>query len=212
MSKEKLANLEVGQCLGRGVQSQVYKGYDLINKRDVAIKKRVNIKGAQQEVKIMKKYGQHPYLPKLYDYFTYKNRAYIVMEHVDGKPLGRGRKVEKKSEEDAVEITINVLKGLGHLHTHNILHVDTLPKNVMLLPGNNVKIIDFGFSFEKGIEGLYKGERKHKRVTGKPPELREQILLLDDTTDIYAAAYLCVSLLNGQQPKWDKKNGNMYLT
>ncbi|EEG78109.1 serine/threonine protein kinase [Dethiobacter alkaliphilus AHT 1] len=169
----------------------------------------MNIKGAEKEVDIMRNYGQHPALPKLYDYFTFKHRAYIIMEYIDGEPLGRGRKVKKKNEKDALEITVNVLRALGHLHKHNILHGDTLPKNVMTLKGqqNSIKIIDFGFSFKKGKAGVFKGKKWFGKVTGKPIELREQFLLLDDTTDIYVAAFLCVSLLNGHQPQWDEKDG-----
>jgi serine/threonine protein kinase len=207
MSIFQLNNYDVlATPIGKGLQSRVYKGFDHVHRRTVAIKKRVNIASAQNEAIVISKYGKHPFLPQFYDYFTFKNRAYIVMEYIDGQPLGKGRQIKKRNRGDAVAITKNVLKGLQHLHNQGILHCDILPKNIMISQEDvdKVKIVDFGCSVEKSEAGIYKGERRHKKVTGKPLEFRKQILLLDDTSDIYNCAYLCACLLRGRPPKWNK--------
>lgn len=95
------------------------------------------------------------------------------------------------------------------MHKYNIFHCDILPKNILLVNGtrNQIKVIDLGFAFEKNNEDGYKGQRKHRRVSGKPPELREQLLRLDESTDVYSSAYVCVCLLTGKFPKWDNQLG-----
>ncbi|GAE26075.1 hypothetical protein JCM9140_2103 [Halalkalibacter wakoensis JCM 9140] len=205
----KFEHIEIGPLIGKGLQSKVYKGYDHKWKRDVAIKERVLLKGAIKEAEIMRKYKKHSSLPKLYDYFKYNSRGYLVMEYINGAPLADGRKIQKKSEQDAIEITIKILEAVGHLHKYNIFHCDILPKNILLVNGtrNQIKVIDLGFAFEKNNEDGYKGQRKHRRVSGKPPELREQLLRLDESTDVYSSAYVCVCLLTGKFPKWDNQLG-----
>ncbi len=204
---ETIGRYEIHEEIGKGYQSTVYKGYDRIAERQVAIKKRNYLKGAQKEVLVMKKYGNHPYLPVLYDNFTHKNRSYIVMEFISGKVLGSGGKVDKRTEREAIQITMNVLKGLEHLHERGILHCDILPKNIIVNENNldDIKIIDYGFSFEKDENGRFQGEKKHRRVGGKPPELRVPILTLDDTTDVYEAAHFCTSLIKGRLPYWNEQ-------
>lgn len=47
----------------------------------------------------MKAYGKSPFLPTIYDYFEFKNTSFIVMEYIEGKPVGKGdfkRPSEKK--------------------------------------------------------------------------------------------------------------------
>ncbi|GAB6098303.1 hypothetical protein JCM16358_01820 [Halanaerocella petrolearia] len=67
--------------LGNGRFGVVYLAKELNSKSKVAIKELYDIKLAQHETSVMKKYRVHPFLPQLYDFFIVEDKAYIVMEY-----------------------------------------------------------------------------------------------------------------------------------
>lgn len=175
--------------------SRVYRAYDPIKKRKVAIKECEHLESARQEALVMRNYGRTKYLPRFYDFFIINNKAYIVMEYVSGKPFGNyfsDSQGKKREERLCVQITKNILKGLHHLHRSGFVHRDVMPKNVMImheLP-NTVKVIDFNLA--KTIK---------KRDTNAI-----QI-------DLHGAAKMCIFLINGslQEPVYKSKVRNKLL-
>jgi|GEM_PF-2193835 len=167
--------------IGGGMKCEVYLGYDLLNKRNVAIKVLNNIQIAEQEAHVMKLYGKSKFLADFYDFFIKGDKAYIVMEYVRGQAFGgnfdsKGRKKDKKL---SIEITINILKGLISLHDKTgFHHGDIRPKNVMIYKNHpqTIKIIDFNCS--KKIDNV---------------ELVSK--------DIRDAARMCIYLINGTVPE-----------
>ncbi|MFB4164136.1 hypothetical protein ACE1TI_09915 [Alteribacillus sp. JSM 102045] len=110
---------------GIGTYGTVYFGYDLKNKRKVAIKKIPKIAVADNETFIMRSYGKSKYLPAFYNYFVKNKQAHIVMEQVEGKPLGVSNfyyEGKKRSVKQAVQIVIYILKALQHLYTIKALY------------------------------------------------------------------------------------------
>ncbi|MDR5659249.1 protein kinase [Serpentinicella sp. ANB-PHB4] len=133
--------------IGQGAYSRVYKGYDHINKKSVAIKIMTDPLKAAKEAKVMRAYQESDYLPHYYNFFIEKNRAYLVMEHINGRVLGgdyyyRGKKHDQKF---SLEVVINTLRGLQQLHNSGYVHWDVKPKNTMIIAGSpkKIKIIDF---------------------------------------------------------------------
>ncbi|SES72782.1 serine/threonine protein kinase [Natronincola peptidivorans] len=166
--------------IGKGCHGTVYRGYDTVKKKTVAIKVTSRLNSAYREVKVMKKYGQSKYLPVLYDFYIKNNKAYIVMEYIRGKKLGghfngHGKIYEDK---DSIEILIQILKGLHQLHKSEYYHWDTKPENIMMINNKKIriKIIDFNMA----------GTIKDKESIQK---------------DIWHAAMMYIYLMHGTVPE-----------
>ncbi len=133
--------------IGYGFFAKVYRGYDLQKERGVAIKITRDLKRAYREVKAMKRFGRSEYLPVLYDFMRKNNKAYIVMEYIDGKNLweefiARGKLCDEKF---SIQILMNVLKALHTLHERGYAHTDVKAKNIIIVDKDpqKIKIIDF---------------------------------------------------------------------
>ncbi|WP_341667504.1 protein kinase domain-containing protein [Virgibacillus halodenitrificans] len=181
MEKLTIKHYQNLKQIGRGSHGRVYKAYDPIKNRNVAIKEAVKrIKDAEHEATVMKAYGKSPFLPTIYDYFEFKNTSFIVMEYIEGKPVGKGdfkRPSEKKDEKLSVQITINTLKSLTSIHKGGYIHNDIRPKNIMLQNDNpaTLKVIDFTLAKELSPKHLIQ-------------------------TDLRDAARLCIFLCHGYFP------------
>jgi serine/threonine protein kinase len=166
--------------IGKGRFGVVYRAYDPINKKTVAIKRTKRIKVSKREAFIMKQFGYSKYFPVFYDFIISNNNAYIVMEYIKGEPLGKNFQtpVKKMDEKTSVQIAINVLKGLIQLHKLGYTHNDISPKNIILMDHlpSRVKIIDFN---------ICKKIKKNNSIQ----------------SDIKRTALLCLLLINGSTPQ-----------
>lgn len=138
--------------IGKGATSQVFIGVNKENEK-VAIKKIENIIEAEHEVTILKSIPLQKHIIALLDFFTIDSSGYIVMEYYQGTKLGHFKKGSIRNPSLAVQITINILKGLRVIHENGILHCDITPHNVLICNDDpqTVKIIDFGSLLERTI-------------------------------------------------------------
>jgi eukaryotic-like serine/threonine-protein kinase len=93
----------------------------------------------------------HPNLPKVSDFFSIRDRDYLVMDFVPGKDL-RQLMIEARqkgtflAEEDVLDWASQLADALNYLHTQEIpiVHRDIKPSNLKLTPNGLVKLVDFG--------------------------------------------------------------------
>lgn len=114
----------------------------------------------------------HPSIPKIFDYFTFNERSYLVEEFVHGKDL---EQVLAESEgfllEDQVIVwAIELCDVLQYLHTHKpepIIFRDMKPSNVMVNQQGHIILVDFGIAkiFKTGQKGTMIGTEGYS-----PPE------------------------------------------
>lgn len=170
----------VGKVLGKGGFGITYVGYDLIEKRRVAIKeffpsgivyrntqqtqvsvsdddeKNVFHNGIEKfisEAQTLNSLSSHPNITNIYECFKENNTAYYVMEYLEGDDLKRY--YEKNGtilEYDALRIMRDVCNALDFVHKKSILHRDISPDNIFLLSDGSVKLIDFGAA-RRRVEG-----------------------------------------------------------
>ena len=107
--------------LGSGWFGKVYSGYDTRTNKMVAIKEIEDLIKANHEIEVMRNISSS-YFPTFYESFYKNNKGYIVMEYIEGKPLGGPMYEggEKRTEKQSVQIIINALKGLRDLHNVRI--------------------------------------------------------------------------------------------
>ena len=149
----RLGPYEVVAPLGAGGMGEVYRARDPRLGRDVAIK--VLPAGLAQDAERLRRFEQearavgalnHPYILAIFDTGSHEGSPYVVSELLEGQTLrdrlAGGPLVVRK----AVEIAVQIARGLGAAHEKGIVHRDLKPENVFLTRDGHVKILDFGLA------------------------------------------------------------------
>ena len=139
---------ELQEIIGVGGMAVVYKAYDNIEDRIVAVKilkeefgkNEDFLRRFQNESKAIAVLS-HPNIVKVYDVSFGDMLQYIVMEYIDGVTLKEYIEQQGSlSWKDAIHFTIQILKGLQHAHDKGIVHRDIKPQNILLLRNGKVKV------------------------------------------------------------------------
>ncbi|MEV5818006.1 serine/threonine-protein kinase [Micromonospora haikouensis] len=196
--------------LGAGGMSVVWRGYDEVLGRQVAVKVLASRLATDRAFRHrLRAEAQaaarlcHPNITNVYDYGESEQAGltvpYVVMELVDGGPLsarlGRDGTLPWR---EAVTIGAEVTSALATAHARGVVHRDVTPGNVMLT-STGVKVVDFGISAlagesEKGAEGT---------LLGTPAYLAPERLdngQVSPATDVYALGLLLYRMLTGRLP------------
>ena len=198
---------EIREIVGIGGMSYVYKGYDSVEDRIVAIKILKDEFAASEEfLRRFKNESKaiamlsHPNIVKVYD-VHFSERAYsIVMEYIDGITLKEY--IDKTGAiqwKDAILFTEQILNALRHAHSKGIVHRDIKPQNIMLLPNGTVKMMDFGIARFARSEMNTVTDKAIGSVHYISPEQArgEQA---DQKSDLYSVGVMMFEMLTGQLP------------
>ena len=198
---------EIREVLGVGGMAVVYKAYDNVEDRIVAVKilkeeyatNEEFLRRFRNESKAISLLS-HPNIVKIYDVSFGDLIQYIVMEYIDGITLKEH--IEREgclSWKEAVSITIQILRGLQHAHDRCIVHRDVKPQNIMLLPDGTIKVTDFGIARFARSEQKTITDKAIGSVHYMSPEQArgEQT---DEKTDIYSVGVILYEMLTGQLP------------
>lgn len=198
---------EIHEILGIGGMAVVYKAYDNLENRTVAVKilkeeyakNEEFLRRFKNESKAISLLS-HQNIVKIYDVSFGDIIQYIVMEYIDGITLKEYIEREGSlSWKDAVHFTLQILRGLQHAHDRGIVHRDVKPQNIMVLPDNTIKVTDFG------IARFARSEQK--TITDKaigsvhyisPEQARGEVT--DEKADIYSVGVIMYEMLTGQLP------------
>jgi serine/threonine protein kinase len=156
--KTTLHFYKILKLLGKGSFGKVYMSSQVLTNRIVAIKcldKKI-VKEETRKNKIMhellmfKTLTGHPNVIQIYEVFENKKYFFFVMEYASGGDLLQLMKNKGKlSEKMARAIFVQLLRGLKHIHSKNILHRDIKLDNILLTESEGelkAKICDFGVS------------------------------------------------------------------
>jgi dienelactone hydrolase len=150
---DRLGPYEVVSLLGVGGMGEVYKARDTRLGRDVAIK--VLTEGAAANPDLRRRFEQearavaalsHPNIVALYDIGTHDGAPFIVSELLTGTTLADALHDGALAVGKAIDIGIQIAKGLAAAHAQSIVHRDLKPANVFVTTGGHVKILDFGIA------------------------------------------------------------------
>ena len=145
---------EIHEILGVGGMAVVYKAYDNLENRTVAIKilkeeyakNEEFLRRFKNESKAISLLS-HQNIVKIFDVSFGDIIQYIVMEYIEGITLKEFIEREGSlSWKDAVHFTLQILRGLQHAHDRGIVHRDVKPQNIMVLSDNTIKVTDFGIA------------------------------------------------------------------
>lgn len=156
--------LEMSTAIGKGSHGKVYKAYDKMHKRIVALKmveamSKDDVAILQLESENMVK-CDHPNIVRCYGIQFKDTTMYIAMEYMDIGPLSRIIQYKKSLHENILGyIAYQVLKGLVYLHKfQHIVHRDLKPSNLLINSEGEIKIADFG------VSGKVKATEDNKRT------------------------------------------------
>ena len=136
--------------------ANVYKAYDEVEKRTVAVK--MLKKEHQNDAEFVRRFAReaqavlslsHPNIVASYDVGNDEETGlpYIILEYVEGGTLKE--LIQKRgplSPKTAINIACQVLDALQYAHTRGIIHRDVKPQNVMITPRGKAKLADFGIA------------------------------------------------------------------
>ena len=198
---------EIQEVLGVGGMAVVYRAYDNIDDRPVAVKVLKDEYLANEEFRRRFKNESkaiamlsHPNIVKVYDVSYGERLQYIVMEYVEGitlKEYIEQRRVIPWKE--AVHFLTQILRALQHAHDRGVVHRDVKPQNVMLLHSGNIKVTDFGIARFTRSETRTMTENAIGSVHYISPE-QARGDLTDGKSDIYSVGVVLYEMLTGELP------------
>ncbi|HET8681016.1 MAG TPA: protein kinase [Micromonosporaceae bacterium] len=193
--------------LGVGGMSVVWRAYDEVLEREVAVKvlaaefagdaaSRERIHAEAQAVARL----AHPNITNVYDFGESPDRAgrpvpYIVMELLDGESLAQLLKSGPLDWRTALSICADVAAGLAAAHERGVVHQDVKPANAMLT-STGVKVVDFGIAAAAG-------SRDDGQLLGTMAYVAPERLLggrVGPAADVYALGLLLYRCLTGELP------------
>jgi serine/threonine-protein kinase len=196
--------------LGAGAMAVVYKAKQLSLNRTVAIKVLPRRFTENPEyVERFYKEGQaagklnHNNIVQAFDVGEAGGYHYFVMEYVEGKTIYDDLSEGKAfSEDDALDITIQVARALNHAHSCGLIHRDVKPKNIMINTAGIVKLADMGLARE--TTDIEAAQTEAGKAYGTPyyiaPEQIRGKIDIDERADIYGLGATLYHMVTGRVP------------
>jgi len=217
----------VGKPAGSGGFGFVYRGFDTLLSKKVAIKEFYPSKLANRgengisvlplssrncaeflyrkksflrEASISAECNNCRFFPKVFDFFEENGTAYIIMEFLDGKTLAELSGTISMDEASCVRIAADIAGGIAILHSYDIIHRDVSPDNVLICENNGlpqIKILDFGGAISSN-EMVTKNDIIYKKGYSAPEMTIPSEI--SKSCDVYSIGMILASLLSGVDP------------
>ncbi len=198
---------EIHELLGMGGMACVYRAYDRMEDRWVAIKILKEeladnsdfLRRFRNEAKAITLLS-HPNIVEVYDVSFGDRLQYIVMEYIDGISLKQYIEQEGSVRwNEAVHFTTQILLALEHAHAKGIIHRDVKPQNIMLLQDGTIKVADFGIARFSQSETQTMTDKAIGSVHYIAPE-QARGDYITDKADIYSLGVVLYEMLTGRLP------------
>lgn len=205
--KEKVGRYEILEKIGRGGMATVFKGYDPVFERDVAIKimsKELSSNETflirfKREAKIVAAL-EHPAIVPVYDFGDTDGKSYIIMRLMQGGSMDDILENKTYSYEEVVKIVKRLCTALVEAHEKGIIHRDIKPANILFDHRVDAFLTDFGIA--KMLEDTQ--ELTKTGILGTleymSPEQAQGDDVIDHRSDIYSMALIIYEMLTGQGP------------
>lgn len=198
---------EIEEIIGVGGMAVVYKAYDNIDDRTVAVKIlkeeyianeefRRRFKNESKYIAVL----SHPNIVKVYDVSFGDRLQYIVMEHIEGITLKEYIEQQGAIQpKEAVHFTTQILRALQHAHDKGIVHRDVKPQNIILLQNGSIKVTDFGIaSFSRSDTRTMSDSAIGSVHYISPEQARGDFT--DAKADLYSVGVVMYEMLTGTLP------------
>jgi predicted Ser/Thr protein kinase len=199
---------ELEELVGTGGMSSVFRAHDRLLDRKVALKiLHQQYSGDDDYVERFRREARsvaalsHPNIVTVIDRGEHADRQFIVFEYVAGENLKR--LIERRGPSPvpaALELGIQIARGLSFAHQQGLIHRDVKPQNVLLNGDGRAKVTDFGIARSLDVQH---GMTQTGTVLGTSdyiaPE-QAQGQRVDEHTDIYSLGIVMYELLTSEVP------------
>jgi len=178
--------------LGSGANGRVLLVFDRRRSIDLALK----ITSGVQDDMLVNEFEtlrriKHRNIVQVYERGNLDNGdAYYSMEYVEGHDWA-GQLGTRQQQSIVIPVLAGILRALGHLHAHGVIHGDLKPSNVLLGSGQTVKVSDVGMAASAGSSVATPGYAAPETWLGHSP---------DERSDIYSVGVMAYEALAGEHP------------
>ena len=205
---ERIGRYQILERVGKGGMGVLYRGFDPVLDREVAIKLMLADFSEDTEQMRPRFYREaraaaklnHRNIVTIFEFAEESNVPYIVMEFLRGTSLGaRMSALPRLSLDDKLSIVGQLCDGLSYAHEQGVVHRDVKPDNVFVLEDGTVKLLDFGIAKLTASNLTLQGD-----VLGSAsymsPEQVSQSESVDGRADVFSAGVVLYELLTGHKP------------
>ena len=205
-----IGRYQITGTLGFGAMGAVYRAFDPLIKRTLAIKTiRLDIprQSPQHQAFIERFYQEarisgtlsHPNIVTLFDIGEENGVPFLAMELVDGKTIGAILEEGTRFKpEKVIGLVSQVAAALDYAHSRGVVHRDIKPSNLIVHEADKVKVTDFGIAKLADSEITHAGA-----LLGTPSYMSPEQAMgekLDGRSDIFSLGVVAFEMLSGQQP------------
>ncbi len=195
--------------IAHGGMSDIYRAYDLVNRREVALKipdssmigDPAQFERFQREMEVLQTL-HHPAILQGLGCGRYNHTPFLAMQFVEGTSL---RELIDKSAplppEQALPLAIKIAEGMAYSHENGVVHRDLKPENIIIDPDGQPVIMDFGLALTKGAHRVTYSNLS--AAAGTPDYMApEQVegKRGDERTDVYSLGVILFEMLSGRTP------------
>ena len=217
MIGQMLGHCRVVAKIGEGGMGVVYRAYDEVLHRDVALK--VVKKDARLDPSASRRLLHearassslaHPNICTIHEVGETNGELYIVMELVQGKSLLAMIADAGLAPESVLRYGVQIASALARAHDHDIVHRDLKTANIVVTPDGLAKVLDFGLAKQVG-SGIFEASTRSfatiqddaSGVTGTLPYMAPEILrgdAADNRSDLWALGVVLYEAASGRLP------------
>jgi hypothetical protein len=205
-----IGRYQVQANIGYGAMGAVYKAFDPLIKRTLAIKTiRLDIpKSSPQYKSFLERFYHearisgtlsHPNIVTLFDIGEEGGLPYLAMEYVEGETIASiVEKGTKFDPERVIGLVSQIAAAIDYAHSRGVIHRDIKPSNLILAEGDRVKVTDFGIAKLVDAEMTQSGA-----LLGTPSYMSPEQAMgdkLDGRSDIFSLGICGFEMLSGEQP------------
>ena len=223
---DRIASYTVERRLGAGGMGEVWRARDERLGRDVAIKLLLpHPSDAAERVRAFQREARsagalnHVNVLTVYDVGDHRGAPYLVTECLEGESLRARLSAGALSVDAALEVALQIARGLGAAHGRGIVHRDLKPENIFLALDGRVKLLDFGLATLHDSAPQTSPSREPPAETTRsllagtagymaPEQVRSEVV--DRRADIFALGVVLYEMLAGCRPfKGDSTLGTL---
>lgn len=186
--------------LGSGGMGSVFRAWDSVSEREVALKQLHSSKLDAQRLRIEALFEReyytlarlkHPRIIEVYDYGRSEDGLFYTMELLEGRDLLQRSPLPYR---ELCRHLCDVASSLALIHAHRLVHRDVSPRNIRFTTEDRAKLIDFGVLAPFGIS---------REVVGTPVCIAPEVIRhmpLDQRSDLYSLGAVAYLGLTGKAP------------